>query len=542
MNKLKVIPLLVAIALTGCAELKPMKNTKAPHNELDAVKSATEYSKDWEAAPIFSEGKASIVIIAPTEVPESIRSKQISLKLEPDATVKDVVAILGNLGIPTIISNVDAGNKQFYMPSYSGTVGGFLAAVTRATDVWFTWEGDSILVSPTEKISVSIPQESSFTEQMTKAFTALGLTGKVDWQSGMATMTVAPSEFKQVKSYLEKATANAAIISLQLAVINVTLAQTAKQGIDWDKLTLSASNTNLRTALPSTTSSSTSTGSNTGNVVNGGANNVNSNLINTGASTAANTMDITAAPRAFANTNQSVSSALDFAGSALQGAIFTKYFNFVGLFNFLQTYGVTEARQNVMLKTFTGNKVALKSITKIPYVSGVGVSGINNTVSNNTTSGLGNNVLGSTQTANAEDGTDIEITPSFDAHANTVTLDLSVSIKSVVAFNELSAGNQIGKLTQPTTADRTFTDKVLMRPGQTAVVGGISFDNISDNRGGPLFLEAAGLKRLESQSLKVDRQTMFIVVRPTVMRLGKILSNSLGSDDTSLQLINVNKD
>jgi len=48
---------------------------------------------------------------------------------------------------------------------------------------------------------------------------------------------------------------------------------------------------------------------------------------------------------------------------------------------------------------------------------------------------------------------------------------------------------------------------------------------VSDNRGAPIFL--AGTK-FESQSLTVNRQSMFIVVRPTVMKLGQVMAQEAG--------------
>ena len=49
------------------------------------------------------------------------------------------------------------------------------------------------------------------------------------------------------------------------------------------------------------------------------------------------------------------------------------------------------------------------------------------------------------------------------------------------------------------------------------------YDSVSDNRGGPLFLQKS---KLESTSLTVNRQTMFIVLRPTISRLGQIVQDT----------------
>jgi type II secretory pathway component GspD/PulD (secretin) len=209
---------------------------------------------------------------------------------------------------------------------------------------------------------------------------------------------------------------------------------------------------------------------------------------------------------------------LGVTGGALQGLAFGGRFNFSGLFDFLQTYGDTKTTQNVLLKTVSGNKVSFKSLTQIPYVSEIGVT--TSTSSNN------NTALGSTQTDKADDGIEVDMTPRFDASANTVTIDMKLSIKAVLAFNQLSAGNQLGTLTQPTTADRSFTDILRMRPGQTVVVGGLQYDSVTNDHNSPLFLQDT---KAEHQALTISRQSMFIVVRSNVARIGQVLED--GNDD-----------
>ena len=88
----------------------------------------------------------------------------------------------------------------------------------------------------------------------------------------------------------------------------------------------------------------------------------------------------------------------------------------------------------------------------------------------------------------------------------------------------MSAGNQIGKLTQPTTAEREFESTVLVRPGQTAIIGGLSYYSVGNNSTNPLFLTNSALAdKLKSLSLTVNKQSMFIALRPTVTKLGRIL-------------------
>lgn len=536
--RFKPLVVLLAAALSGCAQLKPMDLKEDSPSSVERAQQAVAMSESWNDLPVLTEGRSSVVLMTPYAIPDAVRTRKVATELEPGATVKDVVAILGNLGIPVIVSDEEAANRTFYLPHFKGNVGGLLAAVTRSTDVWFTWQDGTIIVSPTERIGVSVPQEAGFADQLTKGLDAIGVKDKgISWQAGMSVMNLTPSEFRKARTLIERLTSNAAIINLQLAVVNVTLKQSAKQGIDWDKMSLSVLKggnvqdlKNWRDAV--NTATATDTGLNNGLVNN------NNNQNNTTNPTNGNTPGTTnGSPTSAADADKTTKllksvASLSLSGGALQGALFGQRFSFTGLFDFLQTYGQAETKQNVLLKAVGGNKVEFKSLTQIPYVSEIGVTTTSNTTTNNNGS-LGN-ALGSTKTEKADDGITVEMTPMFDSAANTVTVDLKLSIKAVIAFNELSAGNQLGKLTQPTTADRSFTDTLRLRPGQTVVVGGLTYDSVSDNRGSPTFL--AGTKA-ESQSLTVSRQTMFIVLRPTVTKLGQVLNNESGDTGNTLDLL-----
>lgn len=530
------LALAASLFLGGCSALQPMNyKPDAPYTP-EAAAEAASTAASWNEPAVMTEGLASVVLLTPMALPADVASRPLSIKLEPGATVQDIVAILGKLGLPVILSDGDTGGKKLFLPHYKGTVGGLLSAVTRATDVWFTWHDGTIVVASKERIGLSLPQEARFAEQLSKGLEAMGVSGKeqgVSWHAGMAVLEISPSQFRHVRTFLERLTANAAVVNLQMAVVNVAMNQTANQGIDWEKLNLSVVRggtladlgqwrnavSNPNSGLPGTSQPVTG-GNGTYNNGTGTWNNGTTGNTGTGNTGTGNTGNGTTGQQADLGKLGSGLNALSLAGGALQGAIFRQSFSFTGLFNYLQTYGNAETKQNVMLKTVAGQKVEFKSLTQIPYVSEIGAT---------TTSGVGNNnVVGSSRTEKADDGITVEMTPLFDAAANTVTVELKLSIKAVVAFNELSAGNQLGKMTQPTTADRSFTDSVRLRPGHTAVLGGLTYDSVSDNRGAPIFLSGT---RMESQSLKVQRQTMFIVLRPTVTKLGRVLLAETGADE-----------
>lgn len=514
---------ILAGALGACAT--PIQKYEQPSTPLATEQGAQQKMTEvWNSLAVQKEGHATVILSGPKSLPAELKSRQLKMSLESGATIKDVVAVLAELGHNVVLSDEEVGDRKIFMPRFNGKLGNFLSNVGKAADVWFTYQNGTIHVSAKERVTITLPQEKALAEKVSEGLQWLKSPGDrgpsgsferdqtVSWTAGLVSLHLSPAEFKRARTFLERISANAAMVTLQVAIVNVTMDQGAKQGIDWDKLQLAVTAGNSPSRLyektPVAASGNGITPSNSGStpVNNGGSQ-------EKGVPNLANYLE--GAPGVLA------AGALN---GALGGVAIGSRFVFSGLFNYLQTYGDTETKQNVVLKTVAGSEVKLESVTQIPYVEEVGV----------TTTGNGNNsssALGSARTAKANDGLTLTMTPSYDASANTVTVSMDLAIEAVVAFNNLSAGNQLGELTQPTTAKRAFNDTLRVRPGQTVVVGGLTYDSVSDNKSGPIALKNS---RWEGQVVKVSRQSMFIVVRPTVATLGTIIEgDALGWEPES---------
>lgn len=487
-------------SLVGCVTV-PVKE-HAPETPATEERALEAMSAAWNSVGVTREGRPSMVLLTPFSVPEQIRAKQVRIELEAGATVTDLVAILANLGHSIILADPSVGQKSFFLPRYRGTLGGLLSAVTRAADVWFTYHDGVIHVTGSEKVTLTLPQEEGLAEKVSAGLTSLGVQDStVSWEAGMVTVPLTPSQLAKVQLFLQRMSANASLVTLQVAVLNVVLNQSASTGIDWGGLQFAIGTGHreaingglgLRAIDPRTTPRPGTTGT-TGTTGTAGTTGT------TGTST----------PAATASAVTGLVGGALWSGNSLRGVISSNVFSFVGLVNFLQTYGTTETKQNVVLKTVAGGEVKLESVTEIPYVSNIGVTTTGNTNANN--------VLGSASTSKAKDGLTLKLTPTFDAAADSVTVTMDLSIDAVLGFTDLQAGSQLGQLSQPTTARRSFNDVLRLRPGQTVVVGGITYDSVGTNSGAPVFLS----KDWENRTLTVTRQAMFIVVRPSVTVLGQ---------------------
>lgn len=493
----------VGLGLSGCSQLAAKKYSE----EATATVPRTQdrYAQEWTDPSVIKEGTAQLVLITPMAPPKSVTSKHVRLELEDGATIRDLTAVLGNLGYSIILADNDVGTKTFFLPKYQGNLGNLLSAVSRAADVWFTWHDGVLVVSSKEKVALTLPQEKALGEKVKAGLTELGISdGQASWEAGMVSFEVKPSQLQRARHFLERMSKNAALVSLQVALVSVTLNQDTKQGIDWTKLqlaiggdhinllnTLNAAGTGVAGAVGATTTTTTT---------------------GTGATTGTTTTTTTGSPTTYGTGGTDPGKGFLYTAGGLRTAVTSAGFTLIGMMNFLDTYGEAETRQSVLLKTVTGSEVELKSVTQIPYVSGVSVATTGSTVSNNSA------LLGGVSTATADDGITLKMKPAYDAASNSVTVDMNLSVQAVLGFNNLSAGNQVGNMTQPTRATRSFNDVLRMRPGQTMVVGGITYDSITRNGNLPLFLPNG----MDYKGLVVNRQTMFIVIRPTVSVLGSL--------------------
>lgn len=580
--------LLVSVAtavsvLCACADIKPRETPK----DLPVTEQAARAQMEpgWTDPAITRDGAPTVVVTTPMVPPEAMQRHQIKLELEDGATVRDVAAVLSNLGYSVVIADKTAANAEVMVPKYHGSLGGLLRSLQKAADVWFTWNDGAIVISSSETVEISLPQEQKLAERIAKGLVAYGFKKDetpVSAEAGIVSLKLRPSTYVAVRNYLTRITQNAALVNLQVALINVQLTQDASQGFDWTKMQIAVNggHKNLLQTLDPTTGSSlnsnstannsatttstgTTTGSTTGSTSTVAANPTNTNSIANvspnGSVLTTTTNGGTPSSTVLPNTGLGYL----ISNGSVRGVISNAAFSMIGFVNFLETYGTAKTVQSVMLRTVTGRQVEMKSVTKIPYVSNIGVGGGynsnypysgtngNNGSSGNATdpsnlSGFGdtsnngnngsngsgtnsngglnnayggyNGLLGSANTSTANDGITLKLLPAYDEASETVTVELALSLEAVLSFNTLSAGNQIGSLSQPTTAQQTFNDTLRVRPGQTVVVGGLTYDSIKRDNAVPLFLP----DKAKNSSLSIKRQAMFIVVRPTVTVLGAL--------------------
>lgn len=542
--KKSMLALAVLSSLCGCAA------TSSPPRDLPeaAPRSAARAQKvaevGWTDEALVKEGRPYLVLVTPMTPPAELKAKVVNFSLESGSTIKDLAAVMSNLGYSVIMTDDKVGAREFYLPRYKGTLGNLMSAVSRSADVWFTWQDGVLQISGKERVVLSMPQDEGLADKIKKGLVELGVVGEdsmVSFQAGMLTADLKPSQLKKVKSFLERMTSNAALVSLQVAIVTVNLNQNSKQGVDWSRMQMAIGKNNTYALNSLSQEPGALNGSNTlSQAAQPQPTTTTTNGVTTTTTATTTTPTTGGIDQGILTANQDVNqiaknlgNTVLLSGGGLRAVATNSIFSLIGFVDFLNDYGVTETKQNVMLKTVTGNKVKLKSVTQIPYVSSVSVGSTGTSGAAGGTGGGG--LLAGAKTATANDGITLEMLPSFDAFSNTVSVSIDLSIQAVVGNNTLSAGSQLGSLSQPTTAERAFNDIIRVRPGQTVVVGGLTYDSIGDSRSAPSFLADSVA---EHKTLSVNRLTMFIVVRPTITMLGALAEkegDEMFPEDVSVQ-------
>ncbi|WP_253476006.1 type II secretion system protein GspD [Natronocella acetinitrilica] len=465
---------------TGCATLPSSFPDGAGE---EAVAGAID---DWALTPaLVSERLGTpLVVTAPEALPRRFAEQYIELSLNRGSTLADFTYSLGLMGIPTMVNDNALADRGVWVPHYAGSVGKLLDAISSSLDIAFTWRDGILSIEERSRYVVKVPQEAEIMSAVASELASLGAHNIVTSRgSGTVAFQVNKGDEAMVLDYLKRVAGNAATVSLQVAVVSVQLNRETRRGFDWSAMGASYTR---------------------GGPVNFGGGNGGNGGNTPGAEIGDGTGEILAL--AANTTAESAGAAASTLGAKLSGSgiellVRGGEFSLNGLLSTLSTYGNAQTTQNLVLKTLSGSPVRIRSGNEVPYVDNVGVT------SNENTS------LGSASTKTAREGLTIEMTPIYDAETGLVTIDMDMELNSILAFVELQAGNQIGTLTQPNIQEQSFNDIAQIRAGETVVVGGIAYDQVSDNRN-----TLGGLERLPlgHRADRVERRALFIVVRPTV--------------------------
>lgn len=476
--------LLAGLLLAGCSTV-PLKTALPTEREVVA-----QSSQEWEDTPaiVNSNAQTGITLESPADVPDHIKNIKIDLALDPGATLNDLAMMLGHIGVPVLINNEESSAQKIYIPRYKGTVGSLLNGLAAANGVSYEWRRGVVVFSDAARYLITLPQDAVLMEKLTEDLTAMGAKDiKSSLGAGMVTYTASDRVQSVISPYLSRLAKNAALVTMQVAIVTVGYDQQRDTGFDWSglqatfgELALMEAASPLLPILPVIPNPGTDPGT---------------------------------TPTTPVETTPTYGAAGKLTNSGFAMSVSKKRFSLDAFIKYLSTYGSTNTKQNVSLKTLAGTEVKLKSGQKIPYVSEKRSS---NTVTDRTDTITNTDVV-----TNAETGINLTLKPLYDAESRLVTVTVDLTMTNLLGFMTFGEGIQ-----SPNTQEQAFNNVVRLPAGSVAVLGGIVYDSVTDNRA-----SVAGLEnyKVGSKSAKTTRNIMFIVLRPTVAVYGNFADQAAES-------------
>lgn len=523
LNKL-CVALLTTTLLGGCATGKNIPENINMDNEDNLTeKTIKEWSKKVSAVT-YVDQNGPLVVEEPLRLPANIRNMPFSTTMNLDTTMASLAAYLEPMGLYVVIPEKELADKKMPVFNFKGKLGDFLNAIGVAYGVSFNWNpGNIVTVESMASYMLRIPQDETLAATVSKNLESLGAEDvDVSVEAGTISYRTGYRSHQRILNFLERLSVNSALVSLQVAVINVSVDRNRKTGIDWQELnmTLGREATLEQFARENRADEDVVPGFGHLGYKPGQKEYFPERTPATGsglASAAADSDDDSS------NSGEGESfplPGLNFsdmtAGGALGGQesnlrLAKGDFSFSAAIDYLSTYGETETRQSLILKTLSGKDVKIKSGQKVPYIESIGISG------DSESGEVSDNSMGQVKIEEVDIGLDLQLLPYFESDSELVTINVSLELSSLLSFIELSAGRQVGSVTRPNVQSQEFTDVVKIKAGESVIIGGITYDKGKDNTSAPSFMERWGMAHSD---IAYTRNSMFIMIRPTVTVFG----------------------
>lgn len=505
-KNLIISSIILASSLAGCTTIPDSKDIRILNqNDVDKRISDNEvWSQDPSVQVLYS--KTGTQILKRNSIPEKLKEQDVSIRLMPDSTVEDLLTALSlELDVSTIVGSEEISNTEVYIPNYNGTVENLLDLISSSKDISFDYNNGSIIAKESSSYVITLPQDQDLMDTVTSE---LGNIGARDVQSSVSSGSIfyntTLKHQEKIESYLDRIVNNSSLITLQVMVINVNTDRERQTGFDWSSFQAELGDIGVMSNNIDGGSGGSGGNGGIGGGLDGNVGGTNNNSGNSGSSSDS-------------DDESSVTGELArITGNSLGLNIARDSVNISGLFNLLSTYGNTRTNQDVSLKTISGKEVTLDSFQEIPYVSDVNLSTTDTGVSN---SGL--------DTETVKNGLTMNFLPYYEAESKLVSVDIGIELETLLGFVELSGGDQLGTITQPRTQRQAFNNTIRIPVGETVILGGVTYESISDNRNTLSFMDD---KETASQNEDISSNSLFVVIRPTVILYKNVKNEDEGDE------------
>jgi len=454
--KKALLPIVISSVLAGCSSFPSNYEETITGSRRTQAEARSELGDGWTAtAPLtFVKSSAGESIRQLGALPSTLAQRQVELDFMPGAkvSVEDLSQALRAQGVSLVSRLSTTKIDDLTVPKFKGTLIELLELLGQIHNISHEQRNGVLFLTEAARYSVAMPQNEELLKRVTEGLKSFGLEKvSYDLTAGKLFFEAKPDVIDTVHDYLSSVSNNSAMITLQVAVLTLGHNRDRSVGFDWTSFGATYGIQGLAPGVAADALGRVATASGTG----------------FGYTFSGNTFSLATAIKA------------------------------------MSKYGTARTEQNVTMGTLSGMPVKISSGNEIPYVKSIGSS-----------VGAGGAIAGNSNTEIVKSGLELQVTPNYDNKDYSVVTDLKVDMSALVGFRELSAGANLGSLSQPEMQRLAFETVGRLAAGDTLVVGGVTYDQLSNNYQTLPGLEASSLA---STVQKVTRQSIYIVVRPTVV-------------------------
>ncbi|WP_224962533.1 type II secretion system protein GspD [Geomonas subterranea] len=392
----------------------------------------------------------------------------------------------GNLSVTDQFTDRQDRTRRISI-SYSGKLSGFLKILSASSGYFFQYdpEAGAIVVKEREVFNLVIPNYTAMQkdkradgknfliqEEIESSLKNLGARDiSYDTFTSTLSFSADANGFKRIKHYVKSLRDNAALVTMRVMLLEVSLTDGTNTGIDWTKLIMGYKS---QAQNPF------------------GIAAMNQNNSTTDSSTTTDTLKPLAAGLGTV-----------FNGTGAELFVEAKNFSLGMLLNFLQSYGHYSIAQNIRIESMSGTKGKFAVLTKTPYVDAVQFTALTQQATT-ATAGF--------TSKTAKSGVEIEIVPYYNKAEGSLSMALKVDVTGVTQMVTLQAGQQLGTVTQPEETVKSLENFLRFSPSHIAVIGGLTYEklnNTSSGMPGDSYLT-------KTYGRSTQKTELVLVVKPTI--------------------------
>lgn len=486
----RLLALASALSLAGCTSFPDAyKELKA-----DSQMVAQQMEQQWSATPAiqYVPSRSGLDLRKRFALPPAVAGRVTSYELKERVTLAQLLDALNSQDYRILTRGVsqDKLAERISLPRFSGSFEELLQTLALAHGLDFEYEMGVVMLTSGARYLVGIPQHKDFAERIKAGLEAIGAARvKSDHALGMATFEANMAQASDVQLLLERFAANASMIGLQVAVIDLNLNRNADRGFDW-----SALSAGWGSLIGTPIANSLLTGGATSGSVQA-TSPIGGSGTGTGSGGVGGAGDGSTATRVLGALG-----ALTGNGVALRYE--AEKFSLSAAVKLLSRYGNARTTQDALTHTLAGTPAKISSVTSVPYVTSMGAA-----------ASSGGAVVGSSSTANVDIGLTVEIEPQYDFDDNLVLSATTLKLSSLIGFRELQTSSATGAWKQPEVQKLEFENLSRLRPGEVVMIGGITYDQSTAN-----YTSLPGMEKVPvgSESVTLSKHAIFLAIRPTV--------------------------